>query len=316
MVSARDSAEFAARLPGRALHWSEMPKPAPRSLVVEVRADIVSAVLQVSGIELAAIRSSTAPLRRDVPGLTARLELTHTALDAPNAVGVLPGADPVLRREYVVISAHMDHIGVVTGQADSINNGADDDASGTAGVMELAEAFGALERRPRRSLVFVAFSGEENGLWGSEYFVEHPPAGVERMVANINLDMIGRNAPDTIIAVGREHSSLGESLDRVTAAHPELGIVPVPDPHPERRYFYRSDHYNFAVKGVPVVFFSSGEHDDYHKVSDSPDKIDADKIARLMRLVYHLVDDVANADAAPRWKPESYAAIVDSASKH
>ena len=110
----------------------------------------------------------------------------------------------------------MDHIGITPGRTDSINNGADDDGSGTAGVMELAEAFSQPGARPRRSIMFLTVSGEEKGLWGSRYFSEHPAVPLTQIVADLNIDMIGRNWPDTIVAIGKEHSDLGKTLERVT----------------------------------------------------------------------------------------------------
>ena len=131
-----------------------------------------------------------------------------SSASAPNTVGILEGSDPGLRKEFLVYSAHMDHIGITPGQADSINNGADDDGSGTVGVMELAEAF-SQGPRPKRSIIFLTVSGEEKGLWGSNYFTLHPPVPIGQIVADINIDMIGRNWPDTIVAIGKEHSDLG-----------------------------------------------------------------------------------------------------------
>src|SRR6185436_891029 len=128
-----------------------------------------------------------------------------------------------LRDEYVVFSAHMDHVGVGAAvNGDSIYNGADDDASGTSTVVEIAEAFASLQPRPRRSIVFLTVSGEERGLWGSNWFASHPPVPVERIVADLNIDMVGRNWSDTIVAIGREHSDLGATLAQVNGRHPEL----------------------------------------------------------------------------------------------
>ena len=130
------------------------------------------------------------------------------------------------------------------------------------------------------------------------------------MVANINLDMIGRNWTDTIVAIGKEHSDLGATLNRVVAAHPELRMNAIDDIWPAQRFYFRSDHYNFARRGVPILFFFNGVHQDYHRASDSPDKIDAEKEARLLRLMFYLGQEIGNADERPKWKPESYDAIV------
>lgn len=232
---------------------------------------------------------------------------------APNVVAILQGSDPVLRDEYVVFSAHMDHVGVGSPDAngDSIRNGADDDASGTATVMEIAEAMAALPVAPRRSMIFVLVSGEERGLWGSEHFANNAPVATDAMVANMNIDMVGRNWTDTIVAIGKEHSDLGETLNRVNAAHPEIGMTAIDDIWPDERFYFRSDHYNFAVKGVPILFFFNGTHEDYHRASDELDKIDTEKMARIGRLVFYLGLDVAQADNRPVWNPESYQSIVE-----
>ncbi len=231
----------------------------------------------------------------------------------PNVVGILRGSDPVLRDEYVVYSAHMDHVGVRAPDAegDSIYNGADDDASGTAMVLEVAEAMATLPVAPRRSMIFLLVSGEERGLWGSTAFAESPPVPIESMVANLNADMVGRNWSDTIVAIGREHSDLGETLQRVNAAHPEIGMTAIDDIWPDERFYFRSDHYNFARRGVPVLFFFNGTHEDYHRPSDELERIDTEKTARIGRLLFLLGLEVAQADARPEWDPDSYEAIVD-----
>jgi peptidase M28-like protein len=154
-------------------------------------------------------------------------------------------------------------------------------------------------------------SGEEKGLWGSKYFTEHPPVPIDRIVADINMDMIGRNWPDTIVAIGKEHSDLGPTLNRVNAAHRELGMTAIDDRWPAERFYFRSDHYNFARKGVPILFFFNGVHDDYHQVTDSPEKINSEKEARILRLLFHLGEEVGNAPNRPQWKPESYKEIVE-----
>jgi Zn-dependent M28 family amino/carboxypeptidase len=176
--------------------------------------------------------------------------------------------------------------------------------------VELAEAFAQLNPRPRRSLIFVTVSGEERGLWGSDYFAGHPPVPVERLVADLNLDMVGRNWKDTISAIGKEHSDLGATLARVNAAHPELRMTAVDDLWPTENFYFRSDHYHFARRGVPILFFFNGTHEDYHRPSDHPDRIDAEKQARLTRLIFYLGLEVANAPEKPKWNPESYERIV------
>jgi Zn-dependent M28 family amino/carboxypeptidase len=205
----------------------------------------------------------------------------------------------------------MDHIGVTHGAApDSINNGADDNASGTVAVMEMARAMGRPGIRPRRSVIFAVVSGEERGLWGSEHFVTHPPVPLESIVADVNLDMVGRNWRDTVGVIGRDHSNLGEILDEVAGRHAELSVKPVDDRWPDQNRFYRSDHYNFARVGIPVLFLSSGYAPEYHEVGDSPDKIDAEKLARLGRLVFYFVAELADRPDRPQWNEESRKRIV------
>ncbi|HEX7023858.1 MAG TPA: M28 family peptidase [Gemmatimonadales bacterium] len=254
----------------------------------------------------------------DWEGAIALRDTTIATAYAPNVVGILEGSDPVLKNEYLVYSAHMDHIGT-TGQpgagcramaADSVCNGADDDASGTVGVLELAQAFTQRGARPRRSIIFLTVSGEEHGLWGSDYFVRNPPVPLPQIVADLNSDMIGRNWPDTIVAIGKEHSDLGSTLNRVNAAHPELKMTAIDDKWPEQSFYTRSDHYNFARRGVPVLFFFNGVHADYHRASDSPDKIDAEKESRIVKLFFYVGQEVANAAERPQWVPASYRTIV------
>ncbi len=130
------------------------------------------------------------------------------------------------------------------------------------------------------------------------------------MVADLNIDMIGRNWPDTIVAIGMEHSDLGETLRLVNEAHPELGMTAIDDIWPEERFFFRSDHYNFAQKGVPVLFFINGTHEDYHGRDDEVDRIDVDKAARISQLIFYLGLELANRPERPRWNPESRREIV------
>jgi hypothetical protein len=230
---------------------------------------------------------------------------------APNVVGLLEGADPVLKKQFVVFSAHMDHVGIgAPVNGDSIYNGADDNASGTTAVLALADAFARSPERPKRSLIFLTVSGEERGLWGSAHFASQPPVPIDSIVAALNIDMIGRNWRDTIVAIGKEHSDLGVSIDRVAREHPELRLSPIDDPWPNEQFYFRSDHYNFARRGVPVLFFFSGVHGDYHEPGDEPRKIDVEKATRVARLLYHFGREVANASAKPVWNRESYRRIV------
>ena len=293
--------------------WGRRPNGIP---VVEVRQEAIEGPLEASGFDMVAARlRGNEPLEAQrISGFNITINLEYQTVEeltAPNVVAILEGSDPMLRDEYVTFSGHMDHIGVgnpVNG--DSIYNGADDDASGTIAVVEAAEAFATLHPRPRRSLMFILVSGEEKGLWGSEYFADNLPVPIESIVANLNTDMVGRNWKDTIVAIGKKHSNLGETLNRVNARHPELGMTAIGDIWPNQQFYFRSDHYNFARKGVPVLFFFNGTHEDYHRPSDHVEKIDGEKAARIVKLVFFLGLDIANADQRPQWYPESYRRIV------
>ncbi len=313
LISNRDSASFATRVQAQfapSLIVGVPPNVGP--VVVEVHERALGGVLQAIGTSAAALRRTRTPLVRDIPELmvttTVRENVQHL-VTAPNVVGILEGSDAELRDEYIVFSAHMDHVGMRHAtDGDSIWNGADDDASGTAGIIELAGAFAAA--RPKRSIILLAVSGEEKGLWGSDHFTAHPPVPTERMVADFNMDMIGRNWKDTIVAIGKEHSDLGVTLERVAAAHPELDMHAIDDLWPQESFYYRSDHFNFARRGVPVLFFFNGTHPDYHGASDTADKIDFEKESRVIQLVYYTGLEVANAPARPVWNAASYKKIV------
>ena len=291
-------------------------------IIVAARVSSLQPIVTRYGADLAAAQPATTFEATPLTGAQLQVHGRIRAVErnsAPNVVGILEGSDPRLKNEYVVYSAHMDHIGVarLAGSggcraqgADSICNGADDDGSGTVAVLEAAEAFARLNPRPKRSVIFLTVSGEEKGLWGSAYFAEHSPVPVASIVANLNIDMVGRNWKDTIVVIGKEHSDLGATLNRVAVAHPELNMRPIDDIWPQENFYFRSDHFNFARKGVPILFFFSGTHRDYHQPSDSPDKIDAEKAARIVKLVFYLGLDVANSTDRPKWNPDSYKRIV------
>ena len=285
-------------------------------LLLRVRGASLARLLQPTGVSVDELTARAGQaVRADlVEGLTltVRTRVTSRPTSAPNVVGILEGRDPRLKDEYVVFSGHMDHVGVGRPDAsgDSIYNGADDDASGTVTVIEVARAMAALHPRPRRSMIFLTVSGEEKGLWGSRYFVEHPPVALDRIVADLNADMVGRNWSDTIVAIGKEHSDLGATLARVDAAHPELHMNAIDDRWPQENFYRRSDHFNFARRGVPILFFFNGTHEDYHRPGDEPDKINAEKASRIAKLLFYLGVEIADADRRPQWNPESYRQIV------
>ena len=262
----------------------------------------------------------------DVVRLTAHaVERVEQRITVPNVVGMIRGSDPALANEYVVYSAHMDHVGFagdgVGGcranpardgvPADSICNGADDDASGSTAVLSIAESFARLKVKPRRSIIVLHVSGEEKGLLGSAWYADHPTVPAAQIVANINMDMVGRNNPDSIVVIGKEHSDMGATLARVNARHPELGLTTSDDLWPQERFYFRSDHYNFARKGVPILFFFNGVHPQYHRADDHVELIDEDKLSRVSKIAFYLGAEIANTAARPQWNPASYAEIVE-----
>jgi aminopeptidase YwaD len=215
-----------------------------------------------------------------------------------NVVAIVPGTDPVLRNEYVVVGAHYDHLGRTTDFSldpeakDAIRNGADDNASGTAAVMEIARLFSM--RPARRSVMFVNFSGEELGVLGSAWFVEHSPVPKESIVAMINFDMIGRLRNDKLIVYGRGTASeLKPLVDSVNSALPDarFSISGSDDG------FGPSDHASFYTKNIPVLHFFTDIHDDYHRASDDIEKINAGGEARIINFARGVIEAVANRPA-------------------
>ena len=278
--------------------------------LIGLKHDVAQSIVRRAGLSPdRALAAPAPPAAQDFGRLTISLVRSNEVDHPPNVVAVLRGSDPALRDEYVVISSHMDHIGVGAPNlaGDSIYNGADDNASGTAAMIGVAEAFAAMDERPARSILFLATSGEELGLLGSTWFTDHPPVPADHMVANINLDMIGRNSPDSIVAIGQEYSSLGALAYRVARERRELHLTIASDPWPEEQLFFRSDHFNFARIGVPALFFTSGVHADYHRPSDELRYIDTDKTARVARLVLYLANEIANAPSPPMWTQKGIA---------
>ena len=216
-----------------------------------------------------------------------------------NVVGVLPGGDPKLSGEAVLLSAHMDHLGVRAGAAgDQIYNGADDDASGVVAVLELARALGA-GAKPKRTVYFVLFGSEERGGHGARYFLSHPPVALDRMVANLEFEMIGRPdakvAADALWLTGYERSNLGAELAR-------QGARLVADPHPEQNFFQRSDNYALARRGVVAHTVSSfGLHPEYHQPSDDIAHIDFPHMTRAINSMVRPVLWLVNSNFTPAW---------------
>lgn len=244
-------------------------------------------------------------------------------LTSPNVVGVLPGADPRLAPQVVILSAHLDHIGISKARAgdapdkDRINNGALDNASGIATMLEVARAAATAPDRPRRTLVFLASTAEEKGLLGAEYYAQHPTVPLASIVADVDLDMPLLLYPFTdVIAFGADHSTLGRIV--ADAARP-MGIALAPDPMPAEGIFTRSDHYRFVQQGVPAVFLATGYANGgeaawksffdghYHQPADDMNQpIDWAAGARFADVNYRITRALADADQAPRWFADDY----------
>jgi Zn-dependent M28 family amino/carboxypeptidase len=272
----------------------------------EVRAD-AAAGRPVKGFEL--------PARLSIRSQSQWQEFT-----SPNVVGILPGSDPALGNEYVTLTAHLDHHGIVADAKpgeDAINNGAIDNASGVATMLEAARSFVASGVRPRRSIMFVAFTGEEHGLLGADYFASDPVAPIEQLAALVNLDMpmLLYDFID-VIAFGAEHSTVERS---VAAAASQMGVALSPDPMPEQALFVRSDHYPFVKRGVPSVFLMTGHANGgeakwkeffattYHRPNDDLSQpIHWRAGARFAEINYRIARALADADERPSWYEGSY----------
>jgi len=252
--------------------------------------------------------------------LRAKVEVKRSKVESPNVVAVLPGSDPQLKDQYVVLSAHLDHLGIgepING--DKIYNGAMDDASGVATLLDIAEQLRAAKPKLRRSLLFVIVAGEEKGLLGSKYYAMHPTVKPEQMVADLNVDMFLPLFPLHILTVfGLDESDLGK---QVRAVADPMGIRIQPDQEPQRNLFIRSDQYNFIRRGVPSLAFKVGYEkgspeeatakqwlkERYHAPSDDLQQpVDLKAAADFNTVLLRLAEVVANQDARPTWNNDSF----------
>lgn len=265
--------------------------------------------------------------------ITFNLDATYTIVRTQytrNVVGIVEGSDPRLKETYVAFGAHSDHVGYASGEVtdgpngprrtgapgrvkegavdDRVWNGADDDGSGTVTMMAVAKAF-VQGPKPKRSLVFVWHTGEERGLWGSRYFADYPSVPLDGIVAELNMDMVGRNRDDkaaeanTVYIVGSDRISTelhNVNVDANAALAKPLTLdYEMNDPADPEAIYYRSDHYSYASKGIPIVFFTTGLHPDYHTNEDEVDRINFEKMTRVGQLVYETARRVADLDHAP-----------------
>lgn len=242
-----------------------------------------------------------------------------------NVVAIWEGGDPVLKSEMVAVGAHYDHVGTnpnAPGE-DKIWNGADDDGSGTVAVLAIAEALAKAKTRPKRSILFVWHCGEEKGLWGSEYFNKFPTVDIKKVTAQLNIDMIGRSLDpnkvikctpqvrrcneelskaDEIYVIGKDmmSSTLGAIVDGTNKSYLNLAYnTRYDDPKDTNRFFFRSDHFNYAVNGIPIAFWFDGVHEDYHQASDTADKIDYQKMEKVTRTIFLTMLELSDLKQRP-----------------
>ena len=287
-----------------ALGWSETDAPYPARNVIGV----------LRGRD-AALRGQYVAIgaHNDHIGLTSR-PLDHDSVLAFNTIVRRQGAQDTVRTptasEWGQINRLRDSLRTLHGgvRADSVNNGADDDGSGTVTMLEIAERFATAPEHPRRSLIFVSHTGEEKGLWGSEWFTDHPTVPRDSIVAQLNMDMVGRGKPTDAMGRGpnniqligprRLSTQLGDVIDAVNAnrtPHMEIDASFDANGHPLNRYC-RSDHYMYARYGIPITYFSLGYHTDYHQVTDEPQYIDYEHMARVGGFVHDIAEAIANRD--------------------
>ena len=210
---------------------------------------------------------------------------------AANVVGVIEGSDPLLKHEYIVYSAHLDGLGLARGSG-AILNGADDNASGVAAILSVAKSLTGREARPLRSVIFLAVAGEERGLWGSDYFAARPPVLRSQIIANINLDMVGRAKADSVYILGRSDSRIGSIADsvlkRTARGLTVLDEKAVEARFPGQRAGERSDMVNFIRRGIPAVHFFTGWHDDYHEATDDAATLNYEALAKIARAAFDI----------------------------
>ena len=278
-------------------------RQAARAMIADAGGDLEDLVARTNS-------GNRSPVALEGAGVRIAAPARKVAVQVPNVVALLPGSDGARTGEYIILTAHFDHVGIgtPTEDGDSIYNGADDNASGTAALLEVAEAFGALPSRPDRPVLFLAASGEEKGLLGSSWFATNPTVFLSEAVAVLNMDMVGRNSPDSIGLVGHDYSSLGPLLVRTAAETRSLGLTIDRDPAPGENLFARSDHYPFARAGIPAIAVTSSLHEDYHRPGDEARHIDTDKAARVARLVFLAAYALATGEEAA-WTEEGRQAV-------
>jgi Zn-dependent M28 family amino/carboxypeptidase len=254
------------------------------------------------------------------------VKTTVETVTSQNVVAVIEGSDPALKAEYVALGAHYDHVGTGTAiSGDAVRNGADDDGTGTVALMAIADALTKAPRHPKRSVLFVWHMGEEEGLWGSQYFTRYPTVPIDKIVAQLNIDMIGRSkaSGDTTAAnkdlsgqnevyvIGSKMMSteLGELSEAVNDAYLKLSFnYKYDDPKDPEQFFYRSDHINYARKKIPIIFYFTGVHAEYHQPNDDVSKIDFPKYEKVTRTIYATLWEIGEMKTRPKVDKELPAA--------
>ena len=283
--------------------------------VFTITKEVANELLQPSGKTVDALHAKIdeelKPVSFDVEGteVTLNLDVKKELVETENVVGLVEGSDPDLKNEVVLFTAHYDHLGI--GNDGQIYHGADDDGSGTTAVLEIAKTFSQQPQKPKRSILFMTFAGEEKGLLGSIYYTNNPIVPLKNTVADLNTDMIGRidpnyeNSPDSthyvyVIGADKLSTEMRSLLEQANRETVNLKLdYRYDDPNDPNQFYRRSDHFNFARKGIPIAFFFSGTHQDYHRPTDTVDKIKFGKMADTVKLIYMTGWKVANADNRP-----------------
>jgi hypothetical protein len=270
---------------------------------------VANEILKETGRSVSQLRdaayqdSAFRPISLNQSTITIDIKNSKELKSTENVVGFLEGSDPVLKDQVVAFTAHYDHLGITADG--TVYPGADDDGSGTVTVLQLAQAFTTNPVKPKRSILFMTVVGEEKGLWGSEWYVKHPIIPLEKTVADLNTDMVGRidkkyddlKNPNYVYVIGSDKISTQlDSVLKVSNKGTENLVLDYTynDDKDPNQFYRRSDHYNFARNGIPIVFFFTGVHADYHKPTDTVDKILFDRMAKIVRVIYTTGWNVAN----------------------
>jgi aminopeptidase YwaD len=271
---------------------------------MQIKRSVADSILKSGGTTVKEIqeklRSDQKPRSFSIPGMVVTLssDVQKEKRQTKNVLGMIEGSDPKLRDEYLVIGAHYDHLGLggegsLVPDTVAVHHGADDNASGTAGVLELAQAFASHESKPKRSILFMSFGAEEEGDLGSDYFVKHPLVTLKKIVGMINLDEVGRERDSTLIVYGTGTSPLWDTLLTQVNTPKQFNLKRNPEG------FGPSDHASFYAKDIPVLFFFTGVHEDYHKPSDTWDKINAEGEQSILEFVEKIAYDIADREEKP-----------------